>query len=272
MLIGTRVPSARTSVWNRMPRRARSLNLPPRSTSVTAPIARAPDGIATRSPTLTSRVTRASTRSSTRAVSLEIRFSVCRPITESRETTSSSNCFCGGSGAGGGVCAACSSGLGAAGGSTGVVGAGAVAGDGCDPAALDGHVLASGGGCCRVAAARAGAFSARFAAAIFGASLFTGVFGSATTASVSWTGRSATAAGAAGAGVVAATGCVCAAAGAGTAFCREARYPPPAAAATQATANAANASRFESMTETPRVPLRQAAYPAGRDANQRKSA
>ena len=35
-----RVPSASTSVWKRMPRRARSLNLPPRSTCITDPIAR----------------------------------------------------------------------------------------------------------------------------------------------------------------------------------------------------------------------------------------
>ena len=68
-----RVPSASTSVLKRMPSRACSLNLPPRSTCITDPIARAPAGIATWSPTLTSRVTRASTRSSTRAVSLDTR-------------------------------------------------------------------------------------------------------------------------------------------------------------------------------------------------------
>ena len=51
------------------------------------------------SPTFTSRVTLASTRSSIRAVSLEMRVSVCRPITEFGDTTSSSNTFCGGSGA-----------------------------------------------------------------------------------------------------------------------------------------------------------------------------
>ena len=95
-----------------MPSRARSLNLPPRSTCITEPIARAPAGIATRSPTFTSRVTRASTRSSTRAVSLDTRFSVCSPITESAETTSSANVRAGGSAGRTGSCAACSSGRG----------------------------------------------------------------------------------------------------------------------------------------------------------------
>ena len=61
-------------------------------------------GIATRSPTFTSRVTFASTLSSTRAVSLDSRFSVCRPSTESADTTSSSNTRCGGSGARAGSC------------------------------------------------------------------------------------------------------------------------------------------------------------------------
>ena len=38
--IGSCAPSARTSVWKRTPRRARSFTLPPRSTTVTAPSAR----------------------------------------------------------------------------------------------------------------------------------------------------------------------------------------------------------------------------------------
>ena len=88
--IGSRVPSASTTVWNRMAIRACSLNLPPRSTCDTEPSAREPAGIATRLPTLTSRVTRASTRSSTRARSLVTVVSLCRPMTESAETTSSS--------------------------------------------------------------------------------------------------------------------------------------------------------------------------------------
>ena len=84
---------------NRMPRRARSLNFPPRSTWITEPIAREPAGIAMVSPTFTSRVTLASTRSSIFAVSLEIRVSVSRPMTEFADTTISSKTFCGGSGA-----------------------------------------------------------------------------------------------------------------------------------------------------------------------------
>src|SRR6185295_13344760 len=64
-------------------------------------MAREPAGMATRSATFTSRVTRASTRSSTRAVSLVTVVSLCRPITESRETTSSSNVCCGGGGGAG---------------------------------------------------------------------------------------------------------------------------------------------------------------------------
>ncbi len=50
---------------------------------------RYPAGMATRSPTRTSRVTRASTRSSTRASSLEIVRSICRPSTASAGTTRS---------------------------------------------------------------------------------------------------------------------------------------------------------------------------------------
>jgi hypothetical protein len=107
--IASRVPSASTIDWKRTPSRARSLNLPPRSTCVTTPSARAPAGMATLSPTLTSLVTRASTRSSTRARSLVIAVSFCRPITESAETTSSSYCFAGGSGARAGSVVACSS-------------------------------------------------------------------------------------------------------------------------------------------------------------------
>ena len=53
-----------TRVWKRTPSRARSLILPPRSTSDTVPSAFAPAGIATRPSAITSRVTRASTRSS----------------------------------------------------------------------------------------------------------------------------------------------------------------------------------------------------------------
>jgi hypothetical protein len=82
VLIGTRVPSAITSVLNRMPSLAVSLNLPPRSTCITDPSTRVPAGIATWSLNLTSRVTRASTRSSTRAVSLVRRVSVWSPITD----------------------------------------------------------------------------------------------------------------------------------------------------------------------------------------------
>jgi hypothetical protein len=74
---------------------------------------------------------------------------------------------------------------------------------------------------------------------------------SATTASVSWTGRSAVRGAAVGAEVAGAAGADVAARGAGTAFWREARYPPPPAAATQATPSAANASRFESITTSP---------------------
>ena len=83
-----------------MPSRARSFTLPPRSTSITEPWTTEPAGIATRSPTRTSRVTRASTRSSTRAVSLEIVRSICRPITASAGTTSSTSS---GAAGGGGV-------------------------------------------------------------------------------------------------------------------------------------------------------------------------
>ena len=99
VLTGRRVPSARTSVWKRIPRRARSLNLPPRSTNVTDPSALAPAGMASSPSARTSRTTRASTRSSTRACSLEIVESSCKPITESAETTTSSNTRAGGSGA-----------------------------------------------------------------------------------------------------------------------------------------------------------------------------
>jgi hypothetical protein len=67
---------------------------------------------------------------------------------------------------------------------------------------------------------------------------------SATTASVSSTGRSAVAAGA---GAAAGNEDELAATGAGMAFCREARYPPPAAAAMHAAPSAVNASRFETM-------------------------
>ena len=58
--------------------------------NVTSPSAFAPAGIATRSPTLTSRVTRATTLSSTCALSLVTGDSSSRPITESAATTSSS--------------------------------------------------------------------------------------------------------------------------------------------------------------------------------------
>jgi len=79
---------------------------------------------------------------------------------------------------------------------------------------------------------------------------------SVTTASVSCTGRSGTAAatGAPGAvvvGVVAVAGAVgagvMAAAGVGTVFCRVAKYPPAAADAIHARASAAIASRFEDI-------------------------
>src|SRR4029077_7016553 len=50
VLIGTRVPSASTSVWKRIPSRARSLNFPPRSTTITEPSAREPAGTATDPP------------------------------------------------------------------------------------------------------------------------------------------------------------------------------------------------------------------------------
>src|SRR5580765_1199493 len=76
---GTRVPSASTTDVKRMPSRALSRTLPPRSTIVTSPCAFAPAGIATRSPTRTSRVTRATTSSSTRARSLVSDASICRP-------------------------------------------------------------------------------------------------------------------------------------------------------------------------------------------------
>src|SRR5262249_60064385 len=84
---------------------------------------------------------------------------------------------------------------------------------------------------------------------VFGAGAATAGFGagSVTTASVSCTGRSAVAAGA-GAPAAGDDGWICADTGAGTAFCRDARYPPPAAAPIQATASAANASRFDNMT------------------------
>src|SRR5688500_13875928 len=89
--IGSRVPSASTIDVKRTPRRARSFRRPPRSTTVTSPWTREPAGIATRSPTRTSRVTRAATASSTRARSLVMDDSISRPITESAATTSSSN-------------------------------------------------------------------------------------------------------------------------------------------------------------------------------------
>ncbi len=92
-----------------MPSRARSLNLPPRSTSITDPSAFDPAGIAAWPPTRTSRTTWASTRSSTRARSLLSADSICSPSTESAETTSSSNDFWGGSGARTGSTAARSS-------------------------------------------------------------------------------------------------------------------------------------------------------------------
>src|SRR5258705_1625952 len=79
-----------------MPRRALSRSLPPRSTIVTSPRAWEPAGIATRSPTRTSRVTRATTSSSTRAFSLVIAVSTWRPSTESVDTTRSTNRGAGG--------------------------------------------------------------------------------------------------------------------------------------------------------------------------------
>ena len=82
---------------NLTPRRARSRTLPPRSTSVTSPKAFAPAGMTTRSPTLTSRVTRATTLSSTCALSLVTGDSNWRPMTESAATTSSSKNGAGGS-------------------------------------------------------------------------------------------------------------------------------------------------------------------------------
>ena len=226
-----------------MPRRARSLNLPPRSTCITEPIAREPAGMATRSPTFTSRVTRASTRSSTRAVSLEIRFSVCRPITESEETTSSSNVFCGGSDARGVSCAARSSGR-----CAGVV-LSAAAGVGVDGtagacvAALLGQLLVRMGGCScratgrpsRLAPVRAGG-SARLATVVLDTepAVEAGVLDavSATTLSVSWTacdGRSAVAVAGRAVAVVTGVGAsgsgawTWADAGPGTAFCLDAR-------------------------------------------------
>jgi hypothetical protein len=48
--------------------------------------------------------------------------------------------------------------------------------------------------------------------------------------------------------VLAAAGATAADAGTGRAFWRVAKYPPPAAAAMHASANPANASRFESMS------------------------
>ena len=78
----TSLPSASTSVWNRIPMWAGVLTLPPLSTSMTVPITRAPAGIATRPAAMTSRDTRACTRSSTRARSDETDVSSCRPITD----------------------------------------------------------------------------------------------------------------------------------------------------------------------------------------------
>jgi hypothetical protein len=86
------------------------------------------------------------------------------------------------------------------------------------------------------------------AAAPAGSGGVTGLAVSPTTASVSWTGRSAVAGTDERAGADVAD---VAASGVGTAFCREARYPPPAAAAMHPAASAANASRFENMTDTP---------------------
>ena len=85
------MPSASTTDVKRTPSRAPSRSRPPRSTSVTSPRAFAPAGIAIRSPTRTSRVTRAITSSSTRARSLEIDVSTWRPTTEYADTISSSN-------------------------------------------------------------------------------------------------------------------------------------------------------------------------------------
>ena len=81
----------------RMPMRARSLNLPPRSTKTTVPSSVAPAGIAVRPSAVTSRETRALTRSSTRAVSDETAFSRRIPMTaSSRTVTSSKRGFAGG--------------------------------------------------------------------------------------------------------------------------------------------------------------------------------
>src|SRR5688572_15201440 len=97
----TCVPSARTMVWKRIARRALPFMRPPRSTSVTEPRTVEPAGIAMRSVTRTSRVTRASTLSSTRASSLDTVRSICRPSTASDGTVRSTNSGAGGGGGSG---------------------------------------------------------------------------------------------------------------------------------------------------------------------------
>src|SRR5689334_24231209 len=135
--------------------------------------------MATRSATLTSRVTRASTRSSTRAVSLVTVVSLCRPITESREITSSSNVCCGGGG-----------------------GAGASATRSTVSVRTGGAATGSGAGAGDVAGGKATGFTAAGALATFpgcaaGFDVVAGFFGASisragragsTTDSVSWTG------------------------------------------------------------------------------------
>src|SRR6185503_6704609 len=123
-------PSASMNVLNRIARRARSLNLPPRSTIVTTPSSFVPAAIAVRPSTVTSRVTLAVMRSSTRAVSDEMLWSILIPTTESALTVTSSKRGFGRSGTGGGSIAAVAAALPAAavtgGGSTFCTGGGAV--------------------------------------------------------------------------------------------------------------------------------------------------
>src|SRR5262245_45449156 len=209
---------------------------------MTDPTAFEPAGIAILSPTLTSRDTFASTRSSTLAVSLDSRVSVCSPITEFAETTSSSNVFCGGSGARGAswmasarvVPAFASDAL------LDVAGVCDVLDCALDDPALEGQLLVSGGGSWRavVVRSRCGAAAGVLGRAGAVCSLRRVVFDrtggagdatgagagaldgltSPTRASVSCTGLLAAAEGAA-----KSAGCDCAAAGAGTAFWRAAK-------------------------------------------------
>src|SRR5262245_54919483 len=235
-----------------MPRRARSLNFPPRSTATTVPRARLPAGIATWPPTRTSRTTWASTRSSTFDRSLLSDVSVCRPMTESAATTSSEKVFAGGSGARGVSCA-WSSGRGAG---CAWLSVDDGAGAGVDWAPLGQDRSRTGGCDCRDADAIClGAVDLGCAAG----SLRLDVDGDgAEAAEVAAEGRLASGAGVVEAVTSASVSCTGRAVGSTEAaeawdaamsvtLCRVARYPPAPAAPIQAVASAAKARRFGTM-------------------------